>query len=245
MPTARRDDPTADVPADVLVDALADVAALGPFFAVSTDPAEEVDPLWRPFPGGVERLVDLTAARLGTAEPRVAASTAHLSLAARLWSPVLGCALLHGVVPSLAALRHRAAAPGVVPLWLAELRGRRPERAQDLAEAVYCAVIDEQLEAVNAFVRERFPVAEGLLWGNAASALIGTLRVVAAARPAHAGAARDLAARLLALGRLRGTGVLHGPGLAFRRRSCCLYYRIPGGGLCGDCCLDAPPAVRR
>lgn len=25
--------------------------------------------------------------------------------------------------------------------------------------------------------------------------------------------------------------------LAFRRRSCCLYYRVPGGSTCGDCCL--------
>ncbi len=29
----------------------------------------------------------------------------------------------------------------------------------------------------------------------------------------------------------------------FRRRSCCLYYRVPGGGICGDCVLRRP--VRR
>ncbi|MGH3410268.1 MAG: (2Fe-2S)-binding protein [Streptosporangiaceae bacterium] len=32
-----------------------------------------------------------------------------------------------------------------------------------------------------------------------------------------------------------------GEGLGFRRHSCCLYYRLPGGGLCGDCALAAPP----
>lgn len=31
----------------------------------------------------------------------------------------------------------------------------------------------------------------------------------------------------------------------YRRRSCCLYYRAPGGGLCGDCVLDTPPDRRR
>ncbi|MFV2120727.1 (2Fe-2S)-binding protein, partial [Streptomyces sp. Act-28] len=34
-------------------------------------------------------------------------------------------------------------------------------------------------------------------------------------------------------------GTLRGP--ALRRRTCCLYYRCPGGGLCGDCVFDAPP----
>ena len=31
-----------------------------------------------------------------------------------------------------------------------------------------------------------------------------------------------------------------GDGLSFRRRSCCLYYRLPGGALCGDCGLARP-----
>ncbi|MFC9282623.1 (2Fe-2S)-binding protein [Streptomyces collinus] len=31
------------------------------------------------------------------------------------------------------------------------------------------------------------------------------------------------------------------PAPAFRRRSCCLYYRVPGGGICGDCCFTRPP----
>ncbi|MEU7551440.1 (2Fe-2S)-binding protein [Streptomyces sp. NPDC044571] len=25
--------------------------------------------------------------------------------------------------------------------------------------------------------------------------------------------------------------------MAFVRRSCCLYYKVPGGGFCGDCVL--------
>ncbi|MEU9111287.1 (2Fe-2S)-binding protein [Streptomyces sp. NPDC048483] len=26
--------------------------------------------------------------------------------------------------------------------------------------------------------------------------------------------------------------------LAYRRRNCCLYYRVPGMGTCGDCVLN-------
>ena len=33
-------------------------------------------------------------------------------------------------------------------------------------------------------------------------------------------------------------------GPAFTRRTCCLYYRLPGGGLCGDCVLHQRRAAR-
>ena len=81
-------------------------------------------------------------------------------------------------------------------------------------------------------------VAEGLLWGNAASALAGALGVLVRAQPWLREPATALAAALLAR-RLADTGELGvtGEGLGFRRRSCCLYYRLPGGGLCGDCAL--------
>ncbi|MGW4250864.1 (2Fe-2S)-binding protein, partial [Streptomyces californicus] len=48
-----------------------------------------------------------------------------------------------------------------------------------------------------------------------------------------------LAAELFDDEALRSTGAPHGP--AFRRRSCCLYWRCPGGGLCGDCVFDSAP----
>ncbi|PQM44543.1 Glutamate--cysteine ligase EgtA [Mycobacterium talmoniae] len=31
----------------------------------------------------------------------------------------------------------------------------------------------------------------------------------------------------------------------YRRLSCCLYYRTPGGGLCGDCALTKKPTPRK
>lgn len=73
--------------------------------------------------------------------------------------------------------------------------------------------------------------------GNIASALVGASNALAAVRP-------DLRARLVRItddllntASLAGSGVLTGPDLTFRRRSCCLFYRVPAGGKCGDCPL--------
>nr|WP_232249221.1 (2Fe-2S)-binding protein [Streptomyces sp. NA03103] len=75
----------------------------------------------------------------------------------------------------------------------------------------------------------RVRVAPRLLDGNSASALAGAAHALLALRPAVRGPLTDLTTALLDTGRLAGTGVLTGPGLAFRRRSCCLYYRAPDG----------------
>ena len=72
--------------------------------------------------------------------------------------------------------------------------------------------------------------------------------MLARAVPARADAALGLANRLLAREPLTGTGWFDHrpddggprPGWSFTRTSCCLFYRVPGGGLCGDCVLAAP-----
>ena len=53
----------------------------------------------------------------------------------------------------------------------------------------------------------------------------------------------ELATGMLARPPLRGVGE-YGPDRRFRRRSCCLLYRVPGAGLCGDCILAGRPAGR-
>jgi ferric iron reductase protein FhuF len=91
-------------------------------------------------------------------------------------------------------------------------------------------------------------LADGLVWGNAASALAGTLRA-GSLRPVQAAPITGLVGALLAMEPLAGTGFFterpSGGVLrpeAFRRRGCCLYYRVPpGGGLCGDCALLPRP----
>lgn len=50
-----------------------------------------------------------------------------------------------------------------------------------------------------------------------------------------------LARRLCADERLAGAVVFDGAG--YRRTSCCLYYRTPGSGVCGDCVFTTKPAT--
>ncbi|MDG9718979.1 (2Fe-2S)-binding protein [Streptomyces sp. DH24] len=180
-------------------------------------------------------------AALRTPEPRVAASVAQQGLAARLWSVALGCAALYGAVPDLDPGLLRWDPDGGAPddLWLAEVRPL-PGGASTLAEAV----LDGHLAPLNAAVRARHHLAAGLLWGNAASALAGAARELDRWARRHgrtdtAARSRALAAGLLRHPLLATAGTL--TGTAFRRRSCCLYYRVPSGGVCGDCCFTRPP----
>ncbi|HEV8175878.1 MAG TPA: (2Fe-2S)-binding protein [Actinoplanes sp.] len=62
--------------------------------------------------------------------------------------------------------------------------------------------------------------------------------------------AGDIVAQALSLPPLAGTGTLVRPDPRHPRRflvrhNCCLYYRIPGGGTCGDCVLTPEPDRRR
>lgn len=179
--------------------------------------------------------------RLRTAEPRVAASISQQGLAARLWSPALACASLYGLLPDLdpRLLRWDAAATAPDDLWLTEVRPL-PGDAATLADTV----LHGHLEPLGETLRSRYGVAAGLLWGNAASALAGAARELdrwasASGRSEVADRARDLTGELFAHPLLRTAGTR--TGTAFRRRSCCLYYRVPGGGVCGDCCFTRPP----
>lgn len=234
------------IDSDIVTGALVEAAGIGPFFTMATAPAADAGPAWTPAADlyrdvdQVRELIETTAGRLGTGEARVAASIYHLGFAARLWSPVLGCAVGRGIVPDCTPLHLQTGVAGPVPLWLARVGGWRCDDPAGLATLVYREIVGGHLEPLTAAVRQVVPVAEPLLWGNVASALIGTLQAVARARPDLVPTARDLAERLLGAGRLRGTGRLDGSALEFLRSSCCLYYRVPGGGICGDCPIDPP-----
>ncbi|MEU3157699.1 (2Fe-2S)-binding protein [Streptomyces griseoincarnatus] len=170
------------------------------------------------------------AAALRTREARVAASVAHQGLAARLWSVALGCAALHDSVPDTVRWDPEGSAPD--DLWLAEVRPLPADAAT--------VVLHGHLEPLSAALRARHRVAPALLRGNAASALAAAAREIARhARPEAGARAARLSGELLAHPLLAGAGGRTATG--FRRRSCCLYYRVPGGGVCGDCCLVRPP----
>ncbi|MFD3356025.1 (2Fe-2S)-binding protein, partial [Streptomyces fradiae] len=211
--------------------------------AMSADPGGPDAGPGAPEPGPraapLARRVALVAERLGTPEYRVAASIAQLGLAARLWSVALGAAALHGAVPDLSpgTLHWDPTRSAPDELWWSGT-GAGPATAPELLRTVQHG----HLEPLAAAFRAAGPVSPGLLRGNSGSALGGAVRELTRwaernGRPDAARRAAALAAELLDHPDLAGT--LQRP--ALRRRTCCLYYRCPGGGLCGDCVFDAPP----
>jgi hypothetical protein len=200
---------------------------------------------------------------------RAAASIVFLGLASRRVSPSLGAAVLGGVVPYLTLdnLWWRPVDGGPVPL---AVRGSGPvtghrvgdaAAAGQLGDAAGGGQLDEaaallsegcvqgMAEPVAGAFRALFRLSPLVLRGNIASALAGAAGMLAGSFPDRAETAGQLTARILALGPLRGTGELVQPDASqprrfLVRRSCCLYYRVPGGGICGDCVL-MPEDIRR
>ncbi|MFE2752125.1 (2Fe-2S)-binding protein [Actinosynnema sp. NPDC059335] len=206
---------------------LRQVRGLSPFFALDVG---RPDDGWHDGEALADRgpalpdALDRIAARYRTGERRVAGSLFFLGYTARLLSPVVAARAVGGVAPDVrpANLWWRYGPDGL------QVRLKDPLPGVGLAESLGPVV-----EALHATTR----VARGLLWGNAGSSAAGALRTV------HRGGVdcAALADELFAEPPLKGTGdFIPFPGeIAFRRRSCCLYYRLDGGGTCGDCPL--PP----
>lgn len=235
-------------------DAAFDLAAeIGPFFVLDR---WSPDAGWRPLTELVER-PDVLVERVATAramlaersrvavdeiEERATASIVFLGLAARLVSPAFACAALAERVPDL-RLDSLWWKPDVGGPWpMARSGPDRSERAagdlsEDLDARILHAIVTPVLEAFG----RTFALSSQVLWGNVASSLAGALTMLTAARPDRADTATRLVAQLLERGTLRGTGDLDPAGPSFVRRSCCLFYRVPGAGICGDCVLDEAP----
>jgi iron complex transport system ATP-binding protein len=182
---------------------------------------------WRPLADLADPLVrEDVAGRIsgtvGGCEPRVAVSTLVLGLAARLWAVALGSVALTGVLPDLSGFAFTDDR-GSVQLGLARAGGWRTRDPRDLHEVVVTRALGPVIAGV--------PLSSRLLWGNVASALVGAGRVLDLP-------VTGLVEELLDLPPLRGE--LDAAG---RRTTCCLFYRVPGAGLCGDCVLDAVPAT--
>ena len=248
--------------------ALAAAADAGPYFTI--EPWAE-DKGWRPAnllvcdPAvlaervSYARAVIAGRAQIAPAEvaERVAASIVFLGLASRLVSPSLGAAVLGGMVPYLTLdnLWWRPVSGGPVPLAVGpaagrEIDGAEPGRQLDDAAAMlseHC--VQGMASPVADVFGGLFRLSPLVLRGNIASALAGAAGMLAGSFPDRAETAAQLTARMLALGPLRGTGELVQPDTSqprrfLIRRSCCLYYRVPGARTCGDCVLT-PEHVRR
>jgi hypothetical protein len=250
--------PAADVDA---AEALAAAAGAGPYFALEpwaegagwrqasllvSDPAALASQVTH------ARAVIAGQAGVAPAEvaERVAASIVFLGLASRLVSPSLGAAVLGGVVPHLTLdnLWWRPVASGPMPLAVGPVTGREigdapaGRQLDDAAVLLSERCVQDMADPLAGAFRTSFRLSLLVLRGNIASALAGAAGMLARSFPDRAETAGQLTARILALGPLRGTGEFVQPDASqpqrfLVRRSCCLYYRVPGGGTCGDCVL--------
>ena len=172
--------------------------------------------------------VTTTATSLGTDDLRVAASVDHLGINARIVSPLLAYVAAEDAVPVVRPDRlwWRPARPGPIGL-AADLTAGPRSTPEALVDGVVTALLEPVLQAYGS----AFDVSSQVLRGNVASALDG-------ARQAIGSPAVDVLVRgVLGLGVLSGTAAKLPP--TFRRNSCCLLYRLPGRGLCGDCVLTS------
>lgn len=233
-----------------------EIGSLGAYFGLLTGASPPAGPeTWLPVTSLLDgsptlvaryRQVQAALAHVGgvsveVPEFRVAASVGHLGLAARLFCPAFGAALL-GYRLDLTDALHQPIVGGALPLFIPttavgapEIGAPAPDRAAEHALDTSIATLVRRTAALS--------VSREVLWGNVASVIAGAVTTVATARGDLAGRAAALGTHLLSLPPLAGTFTGR-PGSDFRRRSCCLIYRITPGphspsanSYCGDCIL--------
>ena len=218
-----------------------DLAAIGPFFAVETHaPGQAMSPPWQPMTALADgsavlpvrvhavrdALVRRNSRRPGDVSVQVAASVAHLGLTARLLSPAIA-AIAHGHPPISMALED---------LWWQDRLGG-PVPLSVTSGAAGPLLPGQAVEAVTNAVAARFPVSNRVLWGNIGSAANSAAALICIARPELLDSTLAVADGLLADSRVDDGVLRAGPN--FRRRSCCLIYRLGNDrtAVCGDCSL--------
>ncbi|MGQ0464497.1 MAG: (2Fe-2S)-binding protein [Sporichthyaceae bacterium] len=232
--------------------ALAAAAQAGPFYELWTEePAPSGEMPWHPFAGLVggdlltARVAAVTAvlgerARVPAADidARAAASLVHLGLVARLVSPTLAAAVLGGALLHVetAGLYWRDVL-GPVPLTHPHVESTAVDPNDHAAVAAFLgAALAEGPVADLTEAVARLGVSRRVLWGNVASSFAAAATGLVRAGPDSAVRVSAVARATLARDPLAGHGEF-APGRGFVRTSCCLYYRVPGGGYCGDCVL--------
>lgn len=228
-------------------DVLEQLTGLGPFFALDSHQSACKSP-WQPLASlleaaMLERRTAVVARSLASGagldpeqvEARVAGSVSQLGLMARLVAPWLGLAALGSPPPmQLADLRWIPAAGSGFALSI-DLTVLRSGRTLALADSVVVVT-----DALLAPVVQAIGGSPQVLWGNVASAANGAVSASRSTRPDLTAAMRRAATVLieaLPLAQMY-TGEVGGAG--FRRRSCCLLYRVGAASpraVCGDCVL--------
>ena len=246
--------------------ALRDLAAFGPFFAVDTHVPGSVPPEpWHSMnelvknPNALTDRIDAVRAGLAaaskqspeTVEFRVAASVTHLGLIARLISPALALAITTGELLKVDLENTRwqpmlgGAFPLSVPLCTHTINydtKSKPERIADyLAIRVLNGPVRDLVQATRSL-----SVSPHTLWGNVASVVNTATSMIEICQPSLARRSRAIVTSLLSQSPLHHTSIPTTNG-TFRRRSCCLIYRvtpIPTTAVCGDCILSSDSSPR-
>lgn len=230
--------------------ALEAAATIGPYFTWDELPGPAGD--WRPLAElddpdvlagrvAVARRALASGSSVDAVPERVAASVWSLGVFSRLVSAPLAAVVLGAELPAPRRdqVWWRAVDGGPLPVAVAGIGVVATVDADDdaVAAAFGEIVVDGLIGPLLAAFRHRFRLSPKVLHGNVASALGGAVTVLAGAGPERVGRARRIVERLLARAPLAGEATIVRPQWRLRRANCCLYYRIPGGGYCGDCVL--------
>lgn len=226
------------------IPALHSLARYGPFFALDVPSGPGTVGVCEPGLGpllaarvfGVRE--QLIGDRLDPTLVRACASVVHLDLVSRLLSPALGLAVAGAGMPAPERVTVLASPAGL------RFGLRTEPAAVGGAQGFESALATAQI--LTAAVDDVVALPPRLTRSNIASALAGAATVIGA-HDRELGAAAVTLLRELLAGPLRGTGRLGADSVGaggFRRQGCCLYYRLPGGGVCGDCVLEASSSVR-
>lgn len=222
----------------------AELAALGPYFALHSDDGSRAG--WRPVTGviadGAElaQIIDGIAAQLGAAPQWIAASVFYQGWAARLTSIYAGSIVLGGAIPDLAATSLRYWQPPSGPVELLAV----PLTAVDTG-AGWRRLLGGHLDPLADAVRRRVRIGRQLLLGNLASALAGSIVMLA---NAGYGQLEDLISQAWAQpAELTRYGRWHTAtdGLRYVRTTCCGYDQLPRASRCGDCSLSRRRSGRK
>lgn len=224
-------------------DVLATLSRMGGYFAL---PRVGPGAVRYPELAGAEvvtQFVDATRAAIAASvrvpveaiEPRVAASSFQLGVAARLLSPIVAAALCRQAIPILTPASLFFGAVNHTPVFsVADVEIRAVGDIDSAAHGI-SALLPELFEPLNATLRSVAALSLQVSTGNVVSAANGAVTVLAMTQPHVEAAGRALVGALLAGGPLADAGRLDND--VFTRRSCCLFYKVPGAGLCGDCVI--------
>jgi iron complex transport system ATP-binding protein len=196
-------------------------------------------------PDNLAAQVAATAEGRGSTDPQVLGSLWWQAYAYRVAGTTLAAWLLSGAAPDPAASAGTA-------VGLARSRPALVVYGADVEAVTHVSALGqrlfgEHLDPLAVSLRRRHQLGEALLWGNVAAGVASALGAVGSAASSAPGGAypqlyeriEELTATLPHGLATLGSWISTGGHPAFRRRSCCLWWKTTasGGAYCEDCSL--------